>query len=259
MNVWDSQSSQPLELSQPMARGTKRSYSTMAQAPAVSKRKTYKAKKYRYSKYKQYGSTYKPVPIKTLPEMKEKHLQKESESVQITGNVLSPVTLPFRIDQGTDKGNRIGCKITERGVAIKGAFTNREGQPAMWVRMVVIKDKYQNQTVFTGDQFLYKSGNSVSHDQGPESAWLPINTNRYHVYSDKLIKLGSSGNEAENVKMFNTYIPLRQTATYSGSGSTSMLTNNVQIAYWAINPTSQSTISANIVGNYSVVGYFQDS
>lgn len=260
MDVWDSQSSQPLELSQPepMPRGIKRSYSSMAQAPAVPKRKTYKASKYRYSKYKRYGSTYKPVAIKTTPEMKEKHIQRESESVQVTGNVMSAAVQPFRIDQGTNKGQRIGNVLTERGLAIKGAFTNRDGQPPLWVRMVVIKDKFSDQTAFTGSQFLLKSGNSVDHNQGPESAWLPINTNRYHVYSDKLIKLAGTGEDAANVKMFNTYIPLKQLATYSGTAASSMLTGNVQIAWWTINPTTQSTVTANMVANYSVVGYFQD-
>lgn len=260
MDVWDSQSSQPLELSQePMARGIKRSYSTMAQAPAVPKRKTYKAKKYGYSKYKRYGSTYKPVSIKTLPEMKEKHIQVESESVQINSNVLSAVRLPFRIAQGTDKDDRIGNKIMERGLAVKGVFTNREGQPAMWVCMMIVKDKYQNQTVTSGSQLLLKGADSVGHDQGPESAWLPANTNRYHIYSDKLIKLGSSGNDAENVKMFNTYIPLKQIAEFTGPGQTTMLTGNIQVFFWCINPTSQSTIGQYIVANYSIAGYYQDA
>lgn len=199
------------------------------------------------------------LPQAVRPEMKRVNLVIENESTYVLGNALGTIQLPFHMSTGSGVAKRIGLKIQARGIHVKGHFFNRDGNPAYFVRMLVLQDKSNNSQTFNGDEVLMKANVPVSHAQGTESAYLSINKNRYKVYSDKLIKLSSANTNAENLKIFNTFIKLNMPIKYDGEFGNDIATNNIQIVYWAVNPSNSVSTTEQIQANYSTTAFYQDA
>lgn len=213
-----------------------------------------------YSKYKKTGKIpMSALPRAIVPEMKRVNLVIENETTYVLGNSLGTIQLPFHISTGSGVQKRIGVKIQARGIHIKGHFYNRNGNPAYMVRMLVLQDKTNNSQTFNGDEFLMKAGVAVSHAQGTESSYLSVNKNRYKVYSDKLIKLSSANTNAENLKIFNTFIKLNMPIKYDGETGMDIATNNIQIVYFPINPSNAVSTTEQIQANYSTTAYYMDA
>lgn len=199
------------------------------------------------------------LPKSVRPEMKRKNVIVENVSTLVLNNVMPTPQMPFKISAGEGVQQRIGRQAIARGLHIKGHFFNPPGNPAFFVRMVVIQDKHNNQMTFTGQEFLIKGADAVDHNQGTESAYLSVNKKRYKVYSDKLIKLSSANTNAENLKMFNTFIKLNLTLDYDDDTTNTGLTgNNIQVAYWGINPSGAIVAFQTYEANYSTTAYYMD-
>lgn len=199
------------------------------------------------------------LPQGVRPEMKRKNLVIENETTYVLGNSLGSIMQCFHTLQGPANYERNGLKVQARGIHIKGHFYNRNGNPAYMIRMLVLQDKTNNIATFNGDELLMKAGNAVSHAQGTESSYLSVNKNRYKVYSDKLIKLSSANTNAENLKIFNTFIKLNIPIKYDGPSFGDIATNNIQIVYWPINPSNTVSTTEQIQANYSCTAYYQDA
>lgn len=199
------------------------------------------------------------LPLGVRPEMKKKNIILENINTLVLGNALGPVQQPLEIATSDGGSGRIGNKITLRGLHVKGHFFNKTGNPAFFVRMLILEDKSENTSTFTGADLLVKGSAFVQHNQGTESAYLSLNKNRYKIHSDKLLKLSSSNVNAENVKMFNTFIKFNKTIKYDGSGTSQVTGGNIQVAYWCINPSGAVIVAQQVEANYSTTAYYQDA
>lgn len=226
--------------------------------------KRYPAKKSAKSRSTKYSKS-KPkiamsqLPLGVRPEMKRKNIILENETTTVLGNSLGTIQLPWHIAEGSGLAYRNGRKIVARGLHVKGHFFNKTGNPAFFVRMLVLQDKERNNVTISGDELLMKGSIAVGHAQGTESAYLSVNKNRYKVYSDKLIKLSASNTNAENLKIFNTFIKLNHTVNYDGTSTTDICNQNIQIIYWPINPSGAVVVAQQITANYSTTAFYQDA
>lgn len=199
------------------------------------------------------------LPKAVIPEMKRKDQIIENESLLVLGQTLSTVLTPFKLSEGFGGAGRIGRQVTARGLHIKGHMYNKPGNPAFFVRMLILEDKELNLSTFVGDELLMKAASAVPWNQGTESAYLSINKNRYKVYSDKLIKLSSSNENAENLKIFSTFIKLNHNVKYDGTGTGDICNRNIQVVCFPINPTGAVVVAQNVTINYASTAYYQDA
>lgn len=199
------------------------------------------------------------IPKSMRPEMKHKEVIIENQNTLILGNQLGPIITCFHTSQGVGVQQRVGLRAWAKGIHIKGHFFNKNGNPAVFIRMLVLQDKEKNDSTFIGDQLLMKAGGMVSHSQGTESAYLPINKNRYQIYSDKLFKLSSSNTNAENVKLFNTFVKLNLPLKYNGTATSDLAQNNIQVVYWAINPSGAVVTVEATQANFVCTAYYNDA
>lgn len=199
------------------------------------------------------------LPLAVRPEMKYKNSVLENVNTLVLGNALGPITQPLHIATSDGVSGRIGNRIVLRGLHVKGHFFNKTGNPAFFVRMVIIEDKLENSHTFTGTEFLQKGSIAVGHAQGTESSYLSVNKNRYKVYSDKLIKLSSQNTNAENVKMFNTFVKFNKAIKFDGGTSADLTGGNIQVAFWCINPSGGVIVAQQVECSYSTTAYFQDA
>lgn len=199
------------------------------------------------------------LPRAVVPEMKRKNLVIENENLTVLGQGLSSIMAPFQIAENVGLAYRVGRQITARGLHVKGHMFNKTGNPCFFVRMLILEDKEKQTQTFNGDELLMKQSQAVSHAQGTESAYLSINKNRYKVYSDKLIKLSASNTNAENVKIFSTFIKLNHTVKYDGTGTGDITNRNIQIACFPINPSGAVVVAQRVEINYHATAYYQDA
>lgn len=198
------------------------------------------------------------LPKAVIPEMKRKDVVIENAQSLVLGQNLGTVTKCFHLEQGPGLEQRIGRRVLARGIHVKGHFYNKPGQPCFFVRMLILQDKENNAATFSGDELFLKAGQPVSHTQGTESAYLGINKARYRVYSDKMMKLASSSNNAENIQIFKTFVKLNTDIRYDGNTFTSITGNNIQIAYFPVNPTGAVITTEKITANYQSTMYYMD-
>lgn len=117
---------------------------------------------------------------------------------------LCPGTSGFPIPNGTGQGNRIGNRITVKKAWVKGIIhptihdnvTNPLPQP-MQIRMLIFKDKFRPTTQPSALSLdLFQTGSSSI---GPQNdlvdCILDPNRDRYQVYHDQILKLGTSNYE----------------------------------------------------------------
>lgn len=228
-----------------------KAYIAKVKASAVKQSKT--------SNVKARKITMSQLPKAVRPEMKRLSVVKENETTLVLGNSLGALQQPCKLSEGSGVQQRIGRQCILRGIHIKGHFWNRTGNPAFFIRMLVLQDMKKNLVDFTGDELLVKGADVVNHAQGTESAYLSINKKRYKVYSDKLIKLSSQNTNAENLKIINTFIKFNLTLNFEGTGSGDLSNNNIQIVYWPINPTNSIVALQTIVANYATTAYYNDA
>lgn len=198
------------------------------------------------------------LPKAVVPEMKRKDLVVENAQSLVLGQPLGTIQAAFHLLEGPGLEERIGRKILARGIHVKGHFYNKPGQVCFFVRMLILQDKEDNAATFTGDQLFLKAGTAVSHNQGTESAYLGVNKARYRVYSDKLMKLSSSSNNAENIQIFKTFVKLNTDIRYNGPGFGDITQNNIQIVYFPINPTGSVVTTEKITANMQTTMYYMD-
>lgn len=198
------------------------------------------------------------LPKAVIPEMKRKDVVIENVQNLVLGQNLGSITKCFHLEQGPGLEQRIGRRVLARGIHVKGHFYNKPGQPCFFVRMLILQDKENNAATFSGDELFLKAGQAVSHAQGTESAYLGVNKARYRVYSDKMMKLASSSNNAENIQIFKTFVKLNTDVRYDGNTFSSITGNNIQIVYFPVNPTGAVITTEKITANFQSTMYYMD-
>ena len=138
------------------------------------------------------------------------------------------------VNLGTDAQTRTGNKIKPKGLYVKGHIygdwnnivANNSSFQTIYVRIMAIADKQNNVDSLAYAQFgtskdllLNKGASSTNflfNDQ--TSLYRPINTNRFTVYYDKVVKLSMySANlgtalidQSYGMKMFKFKIPMKR-------------------------------------------------
>lgn len=131
---------------------------------------------------------------------------------------IAPSSTGFVIPQGTGQGNRIGNQIRTRKAVVRGIInptvydgtTNTQPMPTQ-IRMLIFKDKFNKtgQPAAVALDLFNTGSTSVGPQNDLVDMILDVNTDRYTVYADRVLKVGN--------------------ANYGGSGSLAIwqsMTNN---------------------------------
>lgn len=168
-----------------------------------------------------------------------------SNNFDVTPNITQTnmYQLCPEITLGTTMSNRIGNKINPKGLYVKGHVygdwlditANNESFQTIYVRIMAVSDKQNpvdslayNAFSNSKDVLLQKGAtatNFLFNDQ--TSLYRPINTDRFNVYFNKVIKLCSySANvgtanvdQAQGLRRFSFKIPMKEIWKYDDTNS----------------------------------------
>lgn len=123
-------------------------------------------------------------------------LQTGTRNLALTHNAVAVILNPMVVSQGTGDSmtgtaNRIGDKLTIKGILIKGMFENALNRPKVFYRVIVTKsakgDTINTSTLFKGDS--------------PNKMIDQVNTDRYQIIAQKCFTLTSSNTTAVTVNV----------------------------------------------------------
>lgn len=185
------------------------------------------------------------------------------------------------VSLGTDSQSRTGNKLTPKGLYVKGHIYgdwanivgNNSSFQTIYVRIMAISDKQNNVDSLAYGQFgtskdvLLNKGatatNFIFNDQ--TSLYRPINTNRFTVYYDKVIKLSMySANlgtalidQQYGLRRFGFKIPMREVWKFDDSNSrpSNISMPNLVIGYC---PADNRNITAGATTSFVKCTYYTD-
>lgn len=185
------------------------------------------------------------------------------------------------ISLGTDSQSRVGNKIKPKGLYVKGHIYgdwnnivgNNSSFQTIYVRILALADKQNNVDSLAYGQFgtsssilLNKGSTSTNflfNDQ--TSLYRPVNTNRFTVYYDKVIKLSMySANlgtalidQSFGLKMFKFKIPMKEDWKFDDSNSrpSNVSMPNLVIGYC---PGDNRNITAGATTSFIKCTYYTD-
>lgn len=185
------------------------------------------------------------------------------------------------VSLGTDSQSRVGNKIKPKGLYVKGHIYgdwnnivgNNSSFQTIYVRIMAISDKQNNVDSLAYGQFgtsssilLNKGSTSTNflfNDQ--TSLYRPINTNRFTVYYDKVIKLSMySANlgtalidQATGLRRFSFKIPMKEDWKFDDSNSrpSNIAMPNLVVGYC---PADNRNITAGATTSFIKLTYYTD-
>lgn len=185
------------------------------------------------------------------------------------------------VSLGTDAQSRTGNKIKPKGLYVKGHIygdwnnivANNSSFQTIYVRIMAIADKQNNVDSLAYGQFgtskdvLLNKGASATNflfnDQ--TSLYRPINTNRFTVYYDKVVKLSMySANlgtalidQSFGMKMFKFKIPMKEEWKFDDSNGrpSNISMPNLVIGYC---PADNRNITAGATTSFIKCTYYTD-
>lgn len=123
-------------------------------------------------------------------------LQTITRNTALTHNAVAVILNPIVVGQGTTdsmsgSNNRLGDRISVKGVLIKGMFENALNRPKVFYRVIVTKsakgDTINTSTLFKGDS--------------PNKMIDQVNTDRYTIIAQKCFTISSSNTTAVTVNV----------------------------------------------------------
>lgn len=185
------------------------------------------------------------------------------------------------ISLGTDSQTRTGNKIQPKGLYVKGHISadwnnivgNNSSFQNIYVRIMAIADKQNNVDSLAYGQFgtsssilLNKGSTSTNflfNDQ--TSLYRPINTNRFTIYYDKVIKLSMYSaalgtaliDQAQGLRRFSFKIPMKEAWKFDDTNSrpSNIAMPNLVIGYC---PGDNRNITGGATTSFIKVTYYTD-
>lgn len=184
-------------------------------------------------------------------------LPSSSNGAWVSSSVrLSPGSSGFVIPNGTGQGNRIGNKIRVEKAWVKGiihalpynATSNLKPSPVQ-IRMLLFKDKFKSteQPAALALDLFQTGSTSIGPQDDLVDMVLDINRDRYQVYYDQILKLGTAS---------FTGVPSGTDPTY---GAGQFHANNDFSYNVAFNVDITKFLPKNIVFNDTVADPMSDS
>lgn len=178
------------------------------------RRKSSKGRLYKKRTYKRKSYAKKASPIKKMIKREiARNVENKSKTSFLAAKILfssasasfpnnifpvCPNSATLDILQGTNQGSRIGNVIKTKKLIFKGTMIPEDYNVSTWAnprpvqaRMVFFYDKTMPTNTPSSLTDFFQNGSSTTGPSGylPDM-WMPINTDRYAVLKNKIIKIG---------------------------------------------------------------------
>lgn len=200
-----------------------------------------------------------------------KYVELHANEVPI--NVLGAATVAnlSQVGQGSGPYERVGKKVRNIGIHIRGVLNNNS-TVTQFCRMAVVQSKDQADinpatlimastgtgpatgATATDQSGGYTAGSVLS---GLDTIYYKLSDAKVNVLSQWTMKLGSSNTlDGSNASIFNKFLKSKRTLEYSGTGNATCI-KPIYLVIWAAD-ASDDALSGNLELNYLATIYYTD-
>lgn len=201
---------------------------------------------------------YKKATVYPSRKVEVKRNMRAVTAVLTSNPMLSTTNAPYmNIDGGSGADDRIGNQISARGHLLSGIMRN-ETAKTMIVRMVKLYNRRADNSVIDQDTDLFLSlGLPVTAaNLGFRALFAPFNREQFKIVSDKRFKLGTSDNNAEDIRIIKEYTKLSHTTKYTNSNGSNINYGNLQVFFIAYPADNAAGINDTVSLDFESTAYY---
>lgn len=208
----------------------------------------YRKRKTARKSYRSKKPVWKKATVRQAPRVEVKRNMRAVDTA-ITSNPIAAANIrPFtNIATGSLADKRIGNNINAKGHMLSGVMRNASAR-VMLVRIIHLYNRRVANSVIDESSLLFLNlGNPDDADSIQfKSMFAPLNRSHYKIVSDRRYKLGSTGDNASNVRILKQYTKLSHQCKYDDSVGANINYGNLQVVFFCY-PADGNPIAADQV------------